>query len=105
MERATRPATDAAPCVLRSTEIRNASQGLAEALQDLGFLDDLGHPETTSFADFASRGQARHDDDRKPRIGRPDLAQHGNATHGRPPDIEHDRVWSPAPELGQAIYP
>src|SRR3989441_1033220 len=52
MKRATRPATDAAPCVLRSTETRNASQGLAEALQDLGFLDDLGHPETTSFGDF-----------------------------------------------------
>src|SRR2546430_7342574 len=54
MERATRPTTDAAPCVLRSTETRNASQGLAEALQDLGFLDDLGHPETTSFGDFRS---------------------------------------------------
>src|SRR5207244_11689090 len=69
MERATRPTTDAAPCVLRSTEIRNARQGLADALQDLGFLDDLGHPEAPSFGDFASRGQARHDDDRKPWIG------------------------------------
>jgi len=90
---------------LRPTATRDASQGLAEAPQDLGFLDDLGDPETTRLGDFAERRQARHDDDREPRIGRSDLSQDGNTTHRRQPNVEHDRVRALAREIGQAVFP
>jgi hypothetical protein len=68
-------------------------------------LDDLGHPETTRLGHFGRRGQTRHDDDRETRIGRPDGSEHGDATHGRQPDVEHDGVRARTPQIGKASFP
>jgi len=59
--------------------------------------------KTTNFGDLAGCRQARHDDDRKRRIGRPDFPEHRDTVEPGQADVEHDCVRALARQIGETV--